>query len=323
MITVEQGLELLKTAGTPVAGTEITELKRALNRVLAKDVLSPLQMPPFPQSAMDGYAVNYSDSISVYNNIGEIAAGDNSNVNLEPGEAIRIFTGAMVPPSANMVIRQEDVDHMEGALVFNAIPDMGANIRPEGEQIKAEELALPKGTRLNSAAIGFLAGLGITDVEVYKLPRVAVVSTGNELVEPGTRLKPGEIYESNGQMLAAVLNRFGWPDVQCHYIKDSYERTVVKVKDLIDSYDLVIFSGGISVGDYDFVGKALKDNGVEQLFYKIRQKPGKPIFYGKYQKNSVFALPGNPAACLTCFLHLCLAFVTLYPGTGVYWFTKD
>jgi len=322
MITVEEALAYIEKSEVKILGDEVLPLESALNRVLSSDVLSPIQMPPFPQSAMDGYAVNFNSNHSIYNCVGEIAAGQKQNFSLKQGEAVRIFTGAMVPETANMVIRQEDVIRDDDCLTFTSVPKIGSNIRPTGEQIRAGEVALEKGVQLTSAGIGFLTALGIQKVSVHQTPRIAIISTGNELKTAGEHLEPCQIYESNGQMLQSALLNYGFSNTTYYRLGDNYKDTLETVKILIAKYDLLIFSGGISVGDYDYVGKGLTENGVQEIFYKVKQKPGKPIYYGQKNGKIIFALPGNPAACQTCFLIYVLPVLSQMIGLGYQGLTK-
>ncbi|MCH9659453.1 MAG: molybdopterin molybdotransferase MoeA [Bacteroidetes bacterium] len=275
-------------------------LHDASDYVLAENVISKIDMPPFRQSAMDGYALHVGDT-STYRLVGEVKAGDNSNLKLNTGEAVRIFTGAAVPDTANTVIMQEKVIVKGGLITIEGALQTNLNIRPKAEQIKIDDIALTKGTTIKGAHIGFLASLGVTAITVYEKPSIAIVVTGNELVIPGNPLSFGEIYESNGAMLAAVLRELGYKSVSVLTVKDDYQCTKKTLKDTIENYDLTIVTGGVSVGDYDFVGKALNDLKVEEIFYKVKQKPGKPLFFGKKGSASIFGLPGNPAAALSCF----------------------
>ena len=170
-----------------------------------------------------------------------------------------------------------------------------------GEQVKIGEIALKEGTKLTPAAIGYLASLGVTEVEVFKKPRIAIVATGNELTTPGIPLEHGKIYESNSIMLASALSSLDYTNVSIHKVEDDYINTKNLLNTIINENDLVLITGGISVGDYDFVGKALEELAVEKVFYKVKQKPGKPLFFGKKETSRIFALPGNPAAALSCF----------------------
>jgi len=299
MISVQDALKTIDQ-NVKMGRSVLMPLQNALGLALADDVFSPINMPPFAQSAMDGYALKF-DGNSTFTVIDEIKAGDGHEIILQPGQAARIFTGAAVPAAADAVVRQEDTVANGNVLEVNPIPKKGANVRPLGEQILKNTVALKKGQELNAATIGFLAGLGITDVKVYTQPKVAVLITGNELAQPGTALKHGQIYESNAIMLASALKAKGFENVEINRVKDDYPSTKDLLKSLLQENEVVLCTGGISVGDYDFVGKALLELGVEQLFYKVRQKPGKPLFFGKKENTLVFALPGNPAAALTCF----------------------
>lgn len=307
MISVEDAIEsVLHNCQTPKQYR--ISLNNALGFFLAKDIISPINMPPFRQSAMDGYALNLNEA-KTYNLTNEVKAGDAHQPKLNPGEAIRIFTGAAVPDTANAVIMQERVTTNNNKITIEGIVNVNDNIRPLGEQVKQGNIALKKGTKLTPAAIGFLTSLGITEADVYKKPTIAIVVTGNELIEAGQPLTHGKIYESNATMLLTALNSIGYNDASIFKIEDNYQSTFALLKGIISKHDMVLVSGGISVGDYDFVGKALNELQVEQLFYKVKQKPGKPLFFGKKDETSIFALPGNPAAALSCFyvyVHLAL-----------------
>jgi len=314
MISVQEALDIIKENAVK-SRTELRLVTESLNYVVAKDLFSPIDMPPFRQSAMDGYAIQLSDTTAFHQLVGESAAGNSTkNLELKTGEAVRVFTGAAVPEGANAVIMQEQVLVSGNQISFTKQPSVGQNIRPQGEQITKAELAYKKGLKITAAAIGYLAGLGITEVLVYKKPIINIVVTGNELVKPGTDLPYGKIYESNSVMLKAVLQSYGYEVNRVEQVKDDYQQTVDLIKASLTSSDVLLLSGGISVGDYDFVGKALAELDVEQLFYKVKQKPGKPLFFGKTKDKLVFALPGNPAAALTCFYMYVLVALDLLSG---------
>ena len=196
MISIAQAISTVKANTNALMKTTIKTVEKAGGYILSKDVTSPINMPPFNQSAMDGYALNLHDS-NTYRLMGEIQAGDEHQSVLKPGEAYRIFTGAAVPKTANAVVMQEKVTVEKLLIKIEGDVSIKQNIRPLGEQVKHGDLALKKGTKLTPAAIGFLASLGITTVSVYKKPSIAIITTGNELVDPGTDLKYGKIYESN------------------------------------------------------------------------------------------------------------------------------
>ena len=300
MITVAQALEFVKTHSTPTHNFETKIVREALGYVLSHDVRSSLNMPPFRQSAMDGYALCLHEDDN-YKIIGEVKAGDANNPVLKKGEAVRIFTGAPVPDSANAVIMQEKVTVQHKDLTLLAKMSINQNIRALGEQVKQGEIALKKGTQITPAAIGFLSSLGIQEVSVVKKPSIAIVVTGNELAQVGDTLEYGQVYESNAIMLTTVLNGLGFTDNSSYKVADNYADTVALLKQVINKHDAVLISGGISVGDYDFVGRALQELNVTSHFYKVKQKPGKPLFFGTKNETLVFALPGNPGAALTCF----------------------
>ncbi|WP_282081017.1 molybdopterin molybdotransferase MoeA [Aquimarina algiphila] len=300
MITVEKALQLAQNNIQKTTITSDILISKSLGYVLAENILSPIHMPPFRQSAMDGYALGSIDE-KTFTLIGEVKAGDDTDPKLEQGEAIRIFTGAPVPSQAQAVIMQEKVTVQNNQVILSEHVVSNANIRPFGEQIKKDDIALTKGTVITAAGIGYLTSLGITHIPVYKKPSIAIIATGNELVPPGQELKYGQIYESNSIMLSSALTKAGFTEISYYKIEDEYDITLSILETVIDQYDVVLISGGISVGDYDFVGKALRALDVEEVFYKVKQKPGKPLYFAKKQDTTIFALPGNPASALNCF----------------------
>lgn len=300
MISIKEAITSVKLNVKPLLKKTTKSVDKSGGYMLFEDIYSPINMPPFRQSAMDGYALNLHDVLS-YNLIGEVKAGDGHQPILKKGEAVRIFTGAPVPDSANAIMMQEKVNADGDFITIEHQISIEHNIRPFGEQVKAGDIALKKGTKLTPAAIGYLISLGITTVSVFKKPNIAIVTTGNELIEAGQELTYGKIYESNSKMLLSALYSLKFYDVSLHKVEDDYSKTVEKLNAVINENDLVLITGGISVGDYDFVGKALNELKVEELFYKVKQKPGKPLFYGKKRDTPIFALPGNPAAALSCF----------------------
>ncbi len=300
MINVEEALKLVDLNNSPLT-TESIQLKDSLGRVLSKNIDSPINMPPFRQSAMDGYAMNWEEGETSFELIGEIPAGSSELFSLKKGECVRIFTGAAVPDDANIVIPQENIELVDGKIISNKEIKSGQHIRPLGESTQKDALAMEKNTKLDPGSIGFLATLGITSVECYKQPRISIIVTGDELIKPGNKLSHGKIFESNSIMLEMATKKYGFTPKATVYLKDDYESTKNSLQKEIEESDMVIITGGISVGDYDFVGKALNEIGCESVFYKVKQKPGKPVYFGKAGKTSIFALPGNPAAALSSF----------------------
>ena len=306
MIQVEEALSIIAENSTTMPVQKI-QVSKSLGYILAETVYSPIAMPPFRQSAMDGYAFIHSEKHQ-YDIVGIVQAGDHSKIKLKENEAVRIFTGAHVPDNADTVIMQEHVMATENSILITRMPEQYANVRHKGEQIGEEEVVFKANTLITPAAIGFLACLGITEVEVYKKPKVAILVTGNELVKPGKKLSKGKIYESNSVMLQAALQTIGVKKTKIYKVKDNLKATKKALKEILKKHDIVLISGGISVGDYDFVKEALLENGVKELFYKINQKPGKPMFFGSKNDTLVFALPGNPASSLTNF------YIYVYPA---------
>ncbi|PXY46160.1 molybdopterin molybdotransferase MoeA [Flavobacterium hydrophilum] len=306
MIQVNEALTFVAENSSKMPSQKIA-VGKALGYILAETVYSPIAMPPFRQSAMDGYAFIHSERHQ-YDVVSVSQAGDHSNVKLKENEAIRIFTGAFVPDDADTVVMQEHVMANENSILIARMPEKLANVRAKGEQINKNEVVFEVNTLITPAAIGFLACLGITEIMVYKKPKVAILVTGNELVKPGKKLPKGKIYESNSVMLQAALQTIGIKKTKVFKVKDNLKATKKALKDILEKYDIVLISGGISVGDYDFVKEALLKNGVKELFYKINQKPGKPMFFGFKNETLVFALPGNPASSLTNF------YVYVYPA---------
>jgi len=307
MITVEQALALVAKHSLPQdRKSEKKALEQAQQAVLAQEVVAPIALPPFRQSAMDGYAVHLHDSNS-YQIIGTIQAGDDIDFELQPGQACRIFTGAAVPHTANAVVIQELVIREENQIKVQKKPQEGQNIRKVGEQVEQGTLVLEKGFVLNPPALGLLQSLGLKEVLVYAKPKITILITGNELQQAGKPLTPAKIYESNSLVLQAALQQMGITKVKIQLIEDDLNATVQALKVALEEADLVLISGGISVGDFDFAGTALQQLGVEEIFYKVKQKPGKPLYFGKHQQTYLFALPGNPASTLNCF------YVYVYP----------
>ena len=304
MITVTEAIETIQRVTEPL-GKVVMKTIDAIDHVLCNSIVSPINMPPFDQSAMDGYALN--GTFDSYDLVAEIKAGDSTiddsgvALKLQPGQAARIFTGAMVPLGTTAIAKQEIVNRGDKQIkLLEPVKDK-ANIRPKGEQIKKGDLALEKNTVITAGVAGFLYGLGIDSVIVFRKPTVCIIATGNELVTPGLPLPLGKIYESNSYTLIAAFKKLGI-SVNIEQVSDDYEATKNCIQKALDTYDVLITTGGISVGDYDFVGKAFDEVGVTTEFYKVKQKPGKPLFFGRYKnKTLIYGLPGNPAAALTCF----------------------
>ncbi|MGM8363171.1 molybdopterin molybdotransferase MoeA [Flavobacterium sp. ARAG 55.4] len=299
MIQVAEALKIIEENSVQMPISKI-KVSKSLGYVLAEAVYAPINMPPFRQSAMDGYAFTYSE-LAQFEVVNTSQAGDFLEDKIQKNQAVRIFTGAFVPDDTDTVVMQEHTRVTDNLLQIEKMPLPGANVRAKGEQIKKGELVLDANTVITPAAIGFLACLGINKIKVYEKPKVAILVTGNELVSAGKKLPKGKIYESNSVMLEAALKTIGIKKTTVFKVKDSLKKTKMVIESCLSNFDVVLISGGISVGDYDYVKEALLKNGVTELFYKINQKPGKPLFFGRKENKLVFALPGNPASSLTCF----------------------
>jgi len=306
MLTVSEAKKLLLKNVTLLEAIRM-DVYAALGFVLAEDIYAPIDLPQFSQSAMDGFAFYLDEhfepsEINLFKIVGEVKAGDKPIEKLEPNTAVRIYTGAPIPENSNCVVMQEKVE-LEGdcASIPASALVKGSNIRMQGSQIKKGNQALPKGLLINPAAIGFLCTLGETKVNVIKKPLVSILATGNELKQPGSEINPGQIFESNTFTLDAALNQTDFSAINIQRVSDDEELTLRAIQNLIENSDVVIISGGISVGKYDLVKGALGKLGVKEIFYKVAQKPGKPIYIGKIENKIIFALPGNPAASLVCY----------------------
>ncbi|MDP1728177.1 MAG: molybdopterin molybdotransferase MoeA, partial [Bacteroidota bacterium] len=303
MISVREAKIIIQEHIVPLAPVDML-LQDAGGLVLAEDVLAKTNIPAFDQSAMDGYAFLFEDwlnhkTLKIY---GEIQAGMTDAVTLLPGQAIRIFTGAPLPQGADTVVMQEKVKIENGELIIlDENIQAGRNKRPIGSEIKAGAVALVESSILNPAAIGFLAGIGIDKVQVYPRPCISIIVTGKELRPPGKQLKHGEVYESNSFALKAALNQMHYTNIKVNHCDDILELLINKLKAALLESDIVILTGGVSVGDYDFVLEAAVLCGVEKRFHKVKQKPGKPLYYGMKGNKPVFGLPGNPSSVLSCF----------------------
>lgn len=301
-VTVGRAKELLQSLHIP-RKTEHLPLNKAIGKLIAAPILAPMQVPSFDNSGMDGYAFAWEDAGESRKLAQVVQAGSNPDFTLEKGTAVRIFTGAPVPKGADTVVQQEWVT-VVGEVIFFEVEKLnqGQNVRKVGSQCKKGELILPAETPITPGTIGLLASLGISEVEVFASPKVSIILTGDEIVELGDSLRPGQIYNSNGPALQSYLTQIGIADVQILKVKDEEAAVVRVIREAMDSSDVVLLTGGISVGDYDFVKGGLEKNGVKQLFYKVRQRPGKPLFAGKKDEKLIFALPGNPASVLSCFI---------------------
>jgi molybdopterin molybdotransferase len=317
MVTVKEAKEKIVT-DTQLLLSEKRSTEESAGYVLAADIVSPIPLPSFRQSSMDGYAIVHSNitgkgiSLKIAD---EAKAGQTTVQTLAAGTAIRIFTGAPVPEGATAVIMQENTVVENGNVTIHEYPVVeGKNVRNIGQQIEKGAIALQKGTFLTPGSVGFLLGMNVREVEVYRKPRIGLLVTGDELLKQDEPLSHGKIYESNSAMLVSALRQEGISGVEVKYAKDELESTKAALQELAQKNDIVLATGGVSVGDYDFVGKALSGIYAETVFYKVRQKPGKPLLFAKNAATLFFALPGNPASSLVCYYEYVLPAIRKLSG---------
>ena len=302
LMPVEAALEqlLVMAAAAPIRDRHTLALADCDGRVLAQDLVSTLDLPPWPNSAMDGYALRLSDWTGEPLVVSQRIFAGAVPLPLAAGTCARIFTGAPVPEGADCVEMQENaVVHADDRVGFTEPLRVGQNVRPQGQETTAGECVLSAGSRLGPIELGLAASLGRDRLEVIRRPRVAVLSTGDELIEPGLPLGPGQIYNSNRRVLCTWLTRMGCEVVDAGILPDDLEQTRTRLAEL-GSVDLILSTGGVSVGEADFLGIALREEG-ELALWKLAIKPGKPLTFGHFRGVPVIGLPGNPASTLVTF----------------------
>ena len=280
------------------------DLDASMGKTLATDIISRESIPPFNNSGMDGYAViseDFSAGPVALKVLDEIPAGAVSDVLVEPGTCAKIMTGAPIPQGADSVVPIEWViEENKTRVLFDRAPVLGSNVRKAGQDVMEGEIVIKKGKTVTPPVVGMLATLGYATVDVAVPPTVAVVATGDELVAPGEPLTPGKIRNSSGYALSSQVGASGGlalPPLLARDNKESIRRIVQQAL----AADIIVFAGGVSVGDYDLVKQVLDEMGIEMLFWKVRQRPGKPLAYGLLEGKPVFGLPGNPVSSAICF----------------------
>lgn len=304
MLSYEEALERIVKA-TPSPRAANVRLTAALGLVLPRPVVTRLDLPRFDNSAVDGYAVRSSDaregtSPVALRVVGQSSAGRPYRAPVRENQAVRIFTGATVPRGADAVVMQEHVERRDHRLIVQRWPKPGQNIRRCAEVLRRGAQVLAQGTPLRPQEIGLLSALGRDTVRVYQQPTVAILVTGDELKPPGTRLKPGQIYESNGALLVALVQQAGAKAVHLGLVRDALSPLMRKIRSGL-AYDLLIISGGVSVGEKDYVRRATHGCRVQEIFWRVNMKPGMPLFFGKRRRTLVFGLPGNPVSVFVTF----------------------
>jgi len=300
----EEALEIVLSSVKPMDKKEKILLEEASGRVLAEDIVANENVPPFDRAAMDGYAVKAEDTYGASNFnpktlklTAVLHAGESTGTPVNKGECIRIATGCPVPPGANAVVMVEFTEENEGKVSIYKPVAPGANIAQKGEDIKKGETVLKNGDFLTPAKIGALAALGRREVLVYQKPRVAVIPTGTEVREVGSELKEGQIYDVNSYTLTSILSENGALVTRSRIIPDSFEHLKSAVKQFL-GHDLIVFSGGSSVGEKDLLVKIIEETG-KIFFHGVQIKPGKPTLFGLVQEKPVFGMPGYPTSCLS------------------------
>ena len=306
---VVKARQFIKQYLDPIQQTETLALRASLGRVLSADILSPASVPNYDNSAMDGYAFNTDDIIAEMPTqlkvIGTVYAGKAFDIALKSGECARIMTGGMMPTGANTVIMQERVTAQADNITFTETPKRGMNVRYAGEDLQQDQRVLTTGHLMHAADLGLIASLGIAEVSVYRKLRVAFFSTGDELTGVGKPLKTGQVYDSNRYTLYGMLSRMGVEIIDMGAIADEPALLESTLLAAANQADVVITSGGVSVGEADYMKLLLAKHG-QVVFWKIAMKPGRPLAYGKIQGNNAnsahyFGLPGNPVAVMVTF----------------------
>ena len=319
MLSLEEALDRILLKIKPLSSESIL-LSQAEGRVVSEALTAGISLPPWDNSAMDGYAVQAADlsSASAKNLVslkclGETPAGSSSKIEVMPGTCLRIFTGSPMPKGADAVVMQEDTQKREGdvssVLVMDSVQPF-ESVRFCGEDVKEGDTLVIPGTRMSGFHASLAAATGLERCEVFHRPRVGILATGSELCEPGQPLSPGGIYESNRLLLKSLVQRAGCEPVVYPIIEDTLEATCAALSSAAKECDALVTSGGVSVGDYDFIKPAFESLGGNIDFWRIRVKPGKPLVFGEIQSVPVFGLPGNPVSATVTFtllVHAALA----------------
>ncbi|MEP0766927.1 MAG: molybdopterin molybdotransferase MoeA [Fimbriimonadia bacterium] len=324
MISYDEALSLLAEHVRPL-GAERVSLGQLLGRVIAEPVTARCDMPRFDNSAVDGYAVSGSDLPALQRGevtlelAGTVRAGEGPRT-LRPGETVQVFTGAPLPEGTAAVVMQEDVERSgDGVRLSGPVRD-GQHVRRRGEEFREGDIVVPSGCRATPAVVGAVASAGWGSLVVYRLPRVGVLVTGNELVPPGETLRDSAIYDSNTPLLLALLRSVGIEEVMAARCGDDPSATRAALEKLLTECNVVITSGGVSVGAHDVVRPALRSLGVDEVFWRVAIKPGKPVFFGVTSGEDpkyVFGLPGNPLSVAVTFLTLALPALRRLEGITV------
>ena len=301
IISIEEARRRVLALCRPLEPEDVA-LERALGRTLAHDVVAAGDVPPYAGSAMDGFAILAGPAGRSLAIVAESSAGHPSDAAVEEGHAIRISTGAAVPGGATAVIRVEDTSEADGHVTIHAATEPGRNLRAAGEDVRAGTTVLRAGAELGAAELGVAAGAGVAALPCTRRPRVAVLATGDELVEPGQPLRHGQLHDSNALTLGALAIQAGAEVVVRGSVADRRAETAAALDEALTAADVVVVSGGVSVGPHDHVKPALAQLGVRESFWRVALQPGKPTWFGTREDRLVFGLPGNPVSAMVTFL---------------------
>ena len=307
MLTVEEAQEIVLNS-VSISGIERKPLHEAQGRVLAENVAPMYDLPPHDNSSVDGYAVRAMDTEGASNDtprilevIEEIPAGRIPTGAVSPGTSSRIMTGATLPKGSDAVVMVENTRQEETGIAILKTVEMGQNVRYQGEDIKHGQSILLDGTQIGPGEVGLLAAFQRSQISVRRRPDVAILSTGDEVVEIDEALVPGKIVNTNSYSLAALVRQCNANPVSLNIVRDNEKEIAEAIRSAL-SADVILSTGGVSVGDYDYVKKVLEDMGAEMKFWRVQMKPGKPLAYGMLQGKPFFGLPGNPVSCMVSFL---------------------
>lgn len=316
MINVKEAIETLLEGSRRLVEPESVELMTATGRTLATDLVSPVHVPPADNSAMDGYALRFADwpGAEVELSLSQRITAGSAPSKLEPGTAARIFTGAEVPPGADTVVMQEHCEGSDSGVRILKMPAEGANIRPQGQDVKKGQTVMRAGQRLRPQEVGLAASLGFAKVSVYRRLKVAVLSTGDELVDPGTEAGPGQIYNSNRFTMNAQLAAWGFDVVDLGVARDDFDEVKALMLEAAGQADVIVTSGGVSVGEEDHVKAVVASLG-EIGLWRIAVKPGKPFAFGHVRGTPFLGLPGNPVSVFITLLIIARSYLFVCQGT--------
>lgn len=307
-IELEYALQVIEDSVDEIKKTDIIKIEESMGRIIGEDVYAPINQPPFNRSPLDGYALRAEDTKGASDRspiklkvVDEIFAGGNINTVVNKGQAIRIMTGAEIPEGADCVIRQEITNYgMEEVEIYSELKSY-ENYCFKGEDIKKGSKLISKGDKLTYVHIGILAAMGITEVLVKRKPRVGIISTGDELVYRGEPLKKGKIYDSNRITISMRLLEFGCEIITSKIVSDETHKVYEEIENIIDKVDIVITTGGVSVGKKDIMHEVIKKLNANRLFWKVKMKPGTPAIYCIYKNKPILSLSGNPFAAIATF----------------------